>query len=76
MPYSKQLHLTLAYNFDSEHKRTLEELAIQHINYRAPSDWEIRLYSRDSRADSKLVGIIYYKLITKRKTNENSIVRK
>ena len=55
IPYSKQLHLTLAYNFDADQKRVLEELAIQHINYRAPSDWEIRLYSRDSRADSKLV---------------------
>jgi ubiquitin-associated and SH3 domain-containing protein len=55
VPYSKQLHLTLAYNFDAEHKRSLEELAIQHIDYRAKSEWEIRLYSRDSRADSKYV---------------------
>lgn len=55
VPYSKQLHLTLAYNFDADHKRTLEELAIQHIDYRAKAEWEIRLYSRDSRADSKYV---------------------
>ena len=56
VPYSKQLHLTLAYNFDVEHKRSLEELAIQYINYRSLSEWEIRLYSRDSRADSKMVN--------------------
>jgi ubiquitin-associated SH3 domain-containing protein len=58
IPYSKQLHLTLAYNFEPEHKRVLEDLAVQHINYRNPSDWEIRLYSRDSRVDSKLVSLI------------------
>ena len=56
IPYSKQLHLTLAYNFEAEHRRILEEQAVQHINFRAKSDWEIRLYSRDSRADSKLVN--------------------
>jgi hypothetical protein len=57
VPYSKQLHLTLAYNFEADNKRTLEELAIQYINYRIPAEWEIRLYSRDSRADSKMVNI-------------------
>jgi hypothetical protein len=56
LPYSKQLHLVLGYNFDTEMKRSLEELAIQHINYRVPSEWELRLYSRDYRADGKTVS--------------------
>jgi hypothetical protein len=56
LPYSKQLHLVLGYNFDPEIKRSLEELAIQHINYRVPSEWELRLYSRDYRADGKMVS--------------------
>ena len=58
--YSKQLHLTLAYNFEAEHKRILEELANQYIDFRANSDWELRLYSRDIRAESKLVSNSFF----------------
>ncbi|CAF0785149.1 unnamed protein product [Brachionus calyciflorus] len=54
IPYSKQLHLTLGYGYDPEHKKVLEEIANRCINYRQQSEWEIRLYSRDSRADAKM----------------------
>ena len=60
VPYSKQLHLTLAYNFETENKRLLEELAIQYLDYRSSSDWEIRLYSRDIRAEGKIVRFDFY----------------
>lgn len=56
-PYPKQLHLTLAYNFSLDHKRTLEELANENIGFNSAADWEMRLYSRDVRADSKFVMI-------------------
>ncbi len=56
VPYSKQLHLTLACQFNIEHKRVLEELAIKHISYKENADWEIRLYSRDSRLEDKNVS--------------------
>jgi hypothetical protein len=56
VPYSKQLHLTLGYKFNTEHKRTLEELAIKNINYKDSADWSIRLYSRDSRLEDRQVS--------------------
>jgi hypothetical protein len=56
VPYSKQLHLTLGYKFNTEHKRSLEELAIKNINYKDSADWSIRLYSRDSRLEDRHVS--------------------
>ena len=56
LPYQKQLHLTLAYNFNPEHKKTLEDYAKKYINFDSPADWDMRLYSRDIRADSKFVN--------------------
>ncbi len=57
VPYSKQLHLTLACQFNFDHKRALEELATKHIDYKENWEWEIRLYSRDARLDEKNVGV-------------------
>ncbi len=58
MPYQKQLHLTLAYSFALENKRLLEDFAKKLINLDAPSDWELRLYSRDIRAENKFVSLV------------------
>ncbi len=56
MPYQKQLHLTLAYNFAPDNKRILEEYAKKYINLEVPSEWELRMYSRDIRAENKFVS--------------------
>lgn len=56
MPYTKQLHLTLSAQFSTENKRVLEDLAYKCINYKNASDWEIRLYSRDSRIGGRYVS--------------------
>lgn len=55
LPYSKQLHLRLAYQFNPEQMSGIEELVHKNINYKIHGDWEIRLYSRDYRLDEKHV---------------------
>lgn len=47
-PATKALHLTLAYQFSTEHYNVLNELA-KTIDTNAVASWELRLYSRDSR---------------------------
>ncbi|RNA26720.1 Ubiquitin-associated and SH3 domain-containing A [Brachionus plicatilis] len=54
IPYSKQLHLTLGFGYEPEQRKILVDLANNCINYRRPGEWEVRLYSRDSRADNKM----------------------
>ena len=56
VPYQKQLHLTLAYNFEPELKRDLEDYARKYIDLSSPSQWDMRLYSRDIRAETKFVS--------------------
>lgn len=47
-PHKKQLHLTLAYNFPSEHLSSLEKLA-KGIEVKLGCDWLAVLFSRDIR---------------------------
>ncbi|KAI6655499.1 Protein UBASH3A-like protein isoform X1 [Oopsacas minuta] len=54
-PHKKQLHLTLAFKFLQEHRQILDQLS-KKINYQAPANWEMRLYSRDPRlANSEVI---------------------
>ena len=47
-PHSKQLHVSLAYQFVTDVREQLESLA-RKINLNAPARWDLRLYSRDPR---------------------------
>lgn len=59
-PYQKQLHLTLAYNFGQENRKTLEDCAKKYIDFSTPAEWDLRLYSRDIRAETKFVNYFSY----------------
>ncbi|XP_050431445.1 protein UBASH3A homolog [Adelges cooleyi] len=58
-PHIKSLHLTLAYQFDINQKDTLKSLIKSTIDTSVPCLWEVKLYSRESRAVNKQV----YKVI-------------
>ncbi|KAJ8312905.1 hypothetical protein KUTeg_010278 [Tegillarca granosa] len=47
-PHKKQLHITLAYQYQTDQHEKLLKLA-KEINLLADVRWELRLYSRDSR---------------------------
>lgn len=47
-PHKKQLHVTLAYNFPSNHLPSLEKLA-KGIEVKLGCDWLAVLFSRDIR---------------------------
>ncbi|KAG8568203.1 hypothetical protein GDO81_013916 [Engystomops pustulosus] len=47
-PHKKQLHVTLAYHFQSNHLPTLEKLA-QNIDLNLGCDWVATIFSRDIR---------------------------
>lgn len=47
-PHKKQLHVTLAYNFPSDHLSSLEKLA-KGIEVKLGCDWLAVLFSRDIR---------------------------
>ena len=47
-PHSKQLHVSLAYQFVPDVRDHLELLA-RKIDLKAPARWDLRLYSRDQR---------------------------
>ncbi|NXE40452.1 UBS3B protein, partial [Ptilorrhoa leucosticta] len=47
-PHKKQLHVTLAYHFQSSHLPTLEKLA-QSIDVKLGCDWVAAIFSRDIR---------------------------
>lgn len=55
----KNLHLTLAYQFQSEFYHELSEL-VNTIDTSSASNWVLRLYSRDPRLASKQVHRVIY----------------
>ena len=48
-PHKKQLHLTLAYQFNPSHTEPLINLS-KEVDIKSAARWEFRLYSRDPRA--------------------------
>lgn len=48
-PHRQQLHMTLAYQYDKEQHERLLKFA-KEVDLNADVKWELRLYSRDSRA--------------------------
>ncbi|XP_035682670.1 ubiquitin-associated and SH3 domain-containing protein B-like [Branchiostoma floridae] len=57
--HKKQLHITLAYQFNPSQQKKLEELA-RDIDTSMPAQWDLRLYSRDTRrAKSDVVRVVH-----------------
>ncbi|XP_061574723.1 ubiquitin-associated and SH3 domain-containing protein B-like isoform X2 [Cololabis saira] len=58
-PHKKQLHVTLAYNFPSDHLSSLEKLA-KGIEVKLGCDWLAVLFSRDIRfANYETLRVLY-----------------
>nr|XP_021397308.1 ubiquitin-associated and SH3 domain-containing protein B [Lonchura striata domestica] len=58
-PHKKQLHVTLAYHFQSSHLPTLEKLA-QSIDVKLGCDWVAAIFSRDIRfVNHETLQVIY-----------------
>ncbi|XP_061638528.1 glucuronokinase with putative uridyl pyrophosphorylase isoform X5 [Phyllopteryx taeniolatus] len=58
-PHKKQLHVTLAYNFPSDHLASLEKLA-KGIEVKLGCDWLAVLFSRDIRfANHETLRVMY-----------------
>lgn len=58
-PYLKNLHITLAYQFQEKYHNVFESM-VKEIKLDAPSSWEIRLYSRDYRIRGNEVYRVLY----------------
>ncbi|XP_030834282.1 ubiquitin-associated and SH3 domain-containing protein B isoform X2 [Strongylocentrotus purpuratus] len=58
-PHKKQLHLTLAYQFNPTHQEPLVNLS-KEVGIQSAARWEFRLYSRDPRAASTEVLRVLY----------------
>ena len=48
-PYLKSLHMTLAYQFQDEHRNRLNSLVDSIVNPHSPCLWELKLFSREQR---------------------------
>lgn len=58
-PHVKNLHLTLAYQFPPEAYHELADL-VQSIDFSSACNWELRLYSRDTRLATKQVHRVIF----------------
>ncbi|XP_078674734.1 LOW QUALITY PROTEIN: ubiquitin-associated and SH3 domain-containing protein B-like [Branchiostoma floridae x Branchiostoma belcheri] len=57
--HKKQLHITLAYQFNPNQQHRLEELA-RDMDTSMPAQWDLRLYSRDTRrAKSDVLRVVH-----------------
>lgn len=56
-PHKKQLHITLAYHFQTSHLPTLEKLA-KSVDVSSGCDWLAVLFSRDIRFANHEVGLL------------------
>jgi hypothetical protein len=61
-PHKKQLHISLAYQFPTDKKEKLEQLA-KAINLKAPARWDLRLYSRDAQKARGSFQVMSFMLI-------------
>ncbi|ESO06362.1 hypothetical protein HELRODRAFT_186383 [Helobdella robusta] len=60
--YTKQLHISLAYQFAADKRSKLESLA-KNVNIHLPARWDLRLYSRDRNMDKLQVHKVLYTYI-------------
>ena len=61
-PHRKQLHVTLAYHFPSQHLAPLEKLA-RGIEVKLGCDWLAVLFSRDIRFANHEVSDLYSRVL-------------
>ena len=71
-PHKKQLHVTLAYNFPTDHLASLEKLA-KGIEVKLGCDWLAVLFSRDIRFANHEVLFILTTIVSDHRYPTNCI---
>ena len=54
-PHRRQLHITMAHQYQPEVHSALDELSLSMVEPSLPTKWELRFYSRDHRLASSEV---------------------